>query len=184
LKSKSRMAVHASALLVPFLAEAISESTVLIALTAVTALYTLSEALRLKGRRLPLITKFTLKMSRDDERTHFIAQPACLAVGVILSLLIFPRNIAYASVAIVAAGDPVASYVGVRFGRTHILRKTLEGFAAGLIISFAVASLWVYPSLALVGSVTSMLLELSGILDDNFTMPIGAGSAMVIAGIL
>jgi len=184
LKSKSRMAVHASALLVPFLAEATSKSTVLTALIAVTALYLVSEALRLKGGRLPFITEFTLRMSREDERTHFIARPVYLAAGVILSLLLFPTSIAYASITIVAVGDPVASYFGQRFGRTRIGRKTLEGFVAGSIVSFAGALPWVHPNLALIGSAAGMLLELLEIPDDNLAMSIGAGSAMVIVRIL
>jgi dolichol kinase len=60
----------------------------------------------------------------------------------------------------------------------------LEGFAAGLVASFLVACLWVPPSLAIVGSATGMLFEMIGILDDNLTIPIGAGSAMFIASIL
>jgi len=184
LKNKARMTVHACALLVPFLVESTSKSPVLIALGVVTLLYVLSEILRLKGKELPLITRFTLRMSVDDERTHFVVAPASLSAGVILSLLLFPENIAYASIATVAVGDLVAAYVGERFGRTYIGLRTLEGFAAGLVASFLVACLWVPPSLAIVGSATGMLFELIGILNDNLTIPIGAGSAMFIASIL
>jgi len=53
-----------------------------------------------------------------------------------------------------------------------------------LIVSFAAALLWVPPHLALLGSAAGMLLELLGILDDNLAIPIGAGSAMLIATIL
>jgi dolichol kinase len=60
----------------------------------------------------------------------------------------------------------------------------MEGFVAGSIASFAGAVPWVYPNLALIGSVAGMLLELLEIPDDNLAMPIGAGSAMVIACIL
>lgn len=60
----------------------------------------------------------------------------------------------------------------------------MEGFAAGSIVSFAAALPWVYPNLALVGSVTGMSLELVEKLDDNLAIPICAGSAMVIASIL
>jgi len=184
LKNKSRMTVHACALLVPLLVESTSKSLVLIALVAATLLYVLSEILRLKGKELPLITRFTLRLSRDDERTHFVVAPVSLSAGVILSLLLFPENIAYASIATAAVGDLVAAYVGQRFGRTRVGRRTLEGFAAGLVASFLVASLWVSPSLAIVGSATGMLFELAGILDDNLTIPIGAGSAMFIASTL
>ena len=182
--SKFRSAVHASALLIPFVVEVTSKSTVVIVLVATTAAYILSEALRLRAKSVPLITRFTLVMSREDESPGLVAAPIYLAVGVVLSLLAFPKNIAYASVTIAAVGDPVASYFGRRLGRIHLREKTLEGFAAGLIVSFAAALLWVPPHLALLGSAAGMLLELLGLLDDNLTIPIGAGSAMLITSIL
>jgi dolichol kinase len=65
-----------------------------------------------------------------------------------------------------------------------VRQKTLEGFIAGFIASFAAALFWVPPHLALAGSVTAMLLELLGVLDDNLAIPIGAGSAMLVTTIL
>lgn len=184
LASWFRTAVHVSALLIPFVTEVTSKFTVVVALVATTAAYVLSEALRLRAKNVPLITRFTLAMSREDESSHLVVAPIYLAVGVVLSLLAFPKNIAYASITIVAVGDPVASYVGRKLGRVHVRQKTLEGFVCGLIVSFVAALLWVPPYLALVGSVAGMLFELLGILDDNLTIPIGAGSAMLIAAIL
>lgn len=182
--SAFRTVVHASALLIPFIVEATSKCTVVAALIAITVAYSLSEALRLRSKNLPLITRFTLAMSRQDERPHFVKAPIFLAIGIVLSLLAFPKSIAYASVTMVAVGDPVASYVGRRFGRIRVKQKTLEGFTAGLIVSCVSALLWVPPHLALVGSIVGMLLEIIGSLYDNATIPIGAGSAMLIASIL
>ena len=173
--NRFRTAVHVSALLIPFMVEATSKSTIVAALIATTFAYTISEALRLRGRNLPLITRFTLAMSRQDERPRLVTAPIYLAVGVVFSLLAFPKSIAYASITMVAVGDPVASYVGRRFGRILVKQKMLEGFAAGLIVSFAVALFWVPPYFALAGSLVGMLLEVLGILDDNMTIQIGAG---------
>ncbi len=109
--SKLRTVVHLVALLIPFLAEATSKSIILAILIAVTITYILSEELRLRGKQLPLITKFTLRMSRENETPRLVTAPIYLAVGVIMSLLLFPKNIAYASITIVAVGDPMAAYV-------------------------------------------------------------------------
>ncbi len=182
--SSFRACVHASALLIPFVAEMTSKLIVVVALVVTTAAYILSEAVRLRAKSVPFITRFTLAMSHEDESPRLVVAPVYLAVGVVLSLLVFPKNIAYASITIIAVGDPVASYVGRKLGRIHVRQKTLEGFIAGWIVSFAAALLWVPPHLALAGSVTGMLLELLGLLDDNLTIPIGAGSAMLIATIL
>ncbi len=182
--SKFRAVVHASPLLIPLLVVATSGSAVTLALVATTVVYVLSEVLRLNGKRVPLITRFTLAMSRENESLHFVAAPVYLALGIVLSLLVFPKNIAYASITIAAVGDPIASLIGERYGQMHVGRKTLEGSAAGLLVSFAAALLWVPPHLALIGSLAGMVLELLGVLDDNLTTPIGAGTAMFIASIL
>jgi dolichol kinase len=149
------------------------------------ALYTVEEVLRLKGRRMPVITSFTLRMSRPQETERFIVRPVYLAVGVILALLLFPTKIAYASICIVAVGDPVAAYVGGKFGGRHIRpNKTLEGLIAGLVLSFLVASIIVYPVAAFAGAAGAMLMELLDIPDDNLTMPIAAGALILLVSLV
>ena len=144
--------------------------------------YVVEEALRLKGRRLPVLTAFTLRMSEPGESAHFIIRPIYLAIGVILALILFPTSIAYASIVIVAVGDPIAAYVGQRFGHRHLRpRKTAEGTLAGFIASFLLASLIINPLPAFLGAAGAMLLELLDIPDDNLTMPIGAGALMMLA---
>lgn len=179
-----RKVVHLSALLVPILTELTSKSTVLVALSLITIAYTLEELLRLKGRRLPIITPFTLRMSGPEEAKRFIIRPIYLAVGIILTLVLFPNTIAYASICVVAVGDPVAAYVGGKIGRMRVGRKTLEGFVSGLVASFLVTSLFVLPFTALLGSVGGMLMELFDIPDDNLTMPVAAGALMTFAALL
>lgn len=176
--------MHASAVLVPVLAEATSRTLALIVLALVTVGYTISELLRFRGVRLPLISAFTLKMCRGDESAGFVSTPVYLALGVILALLLFPKSIAYASIAIVAIGDPVAGYVGGKFGRWRIGRKSLEGFMAGSTVAFLATLLVIAPILAAIGSIAGMFIELAGILDDNFTIPVGAGAAMIAANLL
>jgi dolichol kinase len=120
-------------------------------------------------------------MSRPDERDHLIARPIFLAIGIILVLLLFPTNIAYASIAILAIGDPVAAYVGRRFGHWHVGSKSWEGFAAGTCAAYVPTLLVVSPIVGAVGSIVGMVLELVGILDDNLTIPLGSGAAMLLA---
>lgn len=178
-----RSLVHGCALLVPVLADATSKGLALAGLLLVTLLYVLEELLRLKGHNVPLMTKFTLKMSRPEERLGFIAKPIYLALGVIAALIVFPRSIAYASIVVVAVGDPVANYVGERFGRRHVGTKTWEGFLAGLITAFLGTLLFVSPIVGITGSIVGMLFELAGVLDDDLTIPISAGAAMILAKI-
>jgi dolichol kinase len=176
-----RKAVHLSALLVPVVSELTSKSVMLITLSILVVVYVLEEVLRLKGMPLPFMTPFTLRMSRPEERASFIVRPIYLALGIILSLIVFPSLIAYASICIGAIGDPVAAIVGSNLGSRRIIRrKTMEGFLAGLGASFLAASLLVTVFLALVGAVGGMLMELLDVPDDNLSMPIVAGALMVL----
>ena len=176
-----RKLIHFSALLVPILDEVTSRTIVLALLFAIVVVYTVEEVLRIKGRPLPVLTSFTLRMCKPEEAGRFIVRPIFLAIGIITSLVLFPTKIAYASIAVVAVGDPVAAYVGEKWGRRHLrLNKTLEGSIAGLALSFLVASIFVHPAAALLGAATAMLVELVDIPDDNLTMPIAAGVIMLL----
>lgn len=178
----ARKAVHLLALLVPLLSELTSKTLVLAALSIITIVYVLGEVLRLKGHGLPIITPFTLKMSRPEEKTSFIIRPAYFAIGIILALVLYPSAIAYASICIGAVGDSTAAIVGERFGHRRIVRrKTVEGFAAGLTAAFLLASFLVSPFTALLGALGAMVMELLDVPDDNLTMPIVAGAFMTFA---
>ncbi|MGA2783891.1 MAG: hypothetical protein ABSF09_04265 [Candidatus Bathyarchaeia archaeon] len=177
-----RKVLHLSALLVPLLCELISKSVVLCLLFIITTGYVLEEVLRLKHQPTPIITRFTLKMSQPEERSSFIIRPIYLAIGIILTLILYSSSIAYSSICIGANGDPVAAIVGGKFGRRRIIgRKTLEGFVAGLTASFLLASVIVSPLVASVGSIGAKVMELVDVPDDNLTMMIVAGALMTLA---
>jgi dolichol kinase len=182
LTENARKAVHLLALLVPPISELTSKPLVVAALSIITIVYVLGEVLRLKDHDLPIITPITLKMSRHEERTSFIVRPAYFAIGIILALVLYPSAIAYASICILAVGDSAAAIVGEKFGHRRIVRqKTVEGFAAGLVASFLLASIFVSPFIALLGAVGAMIMELLAVPDDNLTMPIVAGALMTLA---
>jgi dolichol kinase len=173
--------LHSTALLVLPLAEITSKIVALIALVTITAIYAGSETVRLTGGNVPIITAFTLRMSSGSEEHHFISRPVFLATGVSLALLSFPKEVSYASIIIVALGDPIASYIGTKIGRLRFRRKSLEGFAAGLIASALAASLVISPLLSLIGATAGMSMELSGVFEDNLTIPLASGALILLA---
>jgi len=184
LAANYRAIIHASSILVPFIVETTTKVVTVAALCAITATYIVEEVLRVRGRLVPVMSAFTLRMSCPDERDHLIASPIFLATGIILALILFPRNIAYASIAILAIGDPTAAYVGRKFGQRGVGRKSWEGFVAGTCVAFIPTVFFISPILGAIGSVVGMLLELTGILNDNLTIPLGSGVAMLLAAVL
>src|ERR1022692_584301 len=153
-------------------------------LVALSIIYSASEYLRAKGRALPIINRITENAIRSEEKTsRFAFAPLSLALGASASLLIFPTPINYASIVIVSIGDAVASTAGGAVGRSRIpynSSKSIQGTVIGLVAAFAVSLLFVSPILALVGSVVGMLVESLPLrVNDNITIPILAGTAMV-----
>jgi dolichol kinase len=179
-----RALIHACAILVPLAVQITSRSVTVAVLCAIAAIYTLAEMTRLRGRYVPFLSKFTLSMSRSNERDHFVTAPVLLTAGIILVLLLFPRNIAYASIVIVGAGDPIAAYVGGRYGRRYVGRKSWEGYVAGSCSAFVLTLVLVSPIIGIIGSVVGMSLELIGGSEDNLIIPIGSGLVMALAAAL
>ena len=110
-------------------------------------------------------------------------------VGALLTLQLFPRDIALASLAILAFADPLSHLVGRILGRTkHFLdnKKNIEGHIAGALASALVAMFFVSPLLAFAGSLVAMLFESMIIeiqkikLDDNLIIPLAAGTTMFL----
>ena len=82
-------------------------------------------------------------------------------------------------------GDATAGLVGEKFGKTKFYNKTIEGSIAGLIVCL-LSGYFVHLTLPLVvvfsGAFAAMFIELMPIsIDDNLSVPLFAGTIMVIA---
>jgi len=68
--------------------------------------------------KLPLrLSTFLCRWGRPSKQTIPLKGTILLLCGIILSLILFPEEIVYASIAVVAFGDSVATAVGVLAGR-------------------------------------------------------------------
>lgn len=136
--------------------------------------------------RLPIISWFLDTFERKQVRpgkgaiTYFI--------GVILALQLFPTDIAYAAILILAAGDGVSSLIGP-FGKLKTRlsdKKLLEGTIAGSAFGGAAAIAFVTPFEAFTAATIAMLFEAMEIrfnqklLNDNVTVPLVAGTVIVL----
>ena len=106
-------------------------------------------------------------------------------IGSILTIAIFPKEIAVISLIYMCIGDTVAGLVGRKFGKMKFYDKTIEGSLAGLIVCL-LSGFLVQLSLPLVvvfsGAFAAMFIELLPIsIDDNLSVPLFAGTIMVIA---
>ena len=181
-----RKAIHISGFAVPLVCvQFCNASLVCTALFLVTIVYVASEIARIKGTNFPLFSIVTRKAAASGlEINHFVTAPISFATGILLTLLIFPADIAYASIAVLTLGDGFACFCGKMFGKTPLFfnrKKSLEGTICGFASAFLGATLFVSPLKALVADVAGMLAEcLPSPIDDNMIIPLFAGIALIL----
>jgi dolichol kinase/phosphoserine phosphatase len=172
-----RKGIHASSLLVPLLA-GINYILTLELLAATTIVYLASEWSRLNGIRFPVLNSVTRLCVRASERRKLALAPVTLALGVMLSLVLFPPLIASVSIAILACADSMATIAGKFYGKIRIPynhKKSLEGSIAFFITAFICAVIYVPLKTALIVSLVSCIIESLPVEFDNISIPLGTG---------
>lgn len=132
-------------------------------------------------------------LMRAGEENRLTGIPYFLA-SAILAVSLFPQPIVLLSLLFLACGDPIASFVGILYGKygpRFKNGKTLIGTLAAVGICTALSALvWSnhhltpiqYGVLVLVGGLAGGLAEALPLdMDDNFTIPIFSGFTLWVA---
>jgi dolichol kinase len=177
-----RKLVHLATLVIPAGYAFASEATVLTFLVPFFLLYLAVDLLRHfhPGMASLFQRQFFGRVLREKEKPTLMGSTFFLFAS-ILTILLFPRPVAIASLLILILSDTAAALAGKGFGRIRVFGKTLEGSMAFLITSLLIV--WVYPGLdrlsgsfAALGAAVIEVLPIS--LDDNLTIPLVAGAIM------
>ncbi len=145
-----------------------------------------------KKHQLSYVDRVLEHFDRDDDRKLFPGKGAFFYIfGCTITLFIFPRDVALAGVAVLAVGDSVSHLFGnyvkrrIRDSRTE---KIIEGSILGVVVSSLVASFFVDPLFAFIGSAVAMAAEISEDsffgLDDNFYIPFIASLVIFLLNVL
>jgi len=183
-----RLAIHMSGFTIPFMCTYfLNHYLIAILIFIVTSVYVISELARMMRITFPILTSITTRAAVKLELYEFTTAPIFYAFGIMLSLIIFPPQFAYASIAILTLGDGAASLFGKKFGKTRYpfnKAKNLEGSFFGFIFALSGAVFFVDPVRAFIGAMAGMLVEcLPMPLDDNLTIPLTAGSILMMFSI-
>ena len=128
------------------------------------------------------VTKVFRPIMRSTELNR-LAGTTFLVTGVLLIALIFNRGIVAIALLFLAFADPLASYIGIKYGKDKIFgHKSVQGFMAAFVVCTAVCYLFLFYNqvtehlmiasllAGLVGAVAELIPVAQ--LDDNFTMPV------------
>ena len=141
-----------------------------------------------KKTRIPVVYDLLEKFERKEEIEKFPGKGIIFYfIGIYTALLLFPKDIALASIMVLALGDSISHLYGLHYGKTkHPLSKTkfLEGTIAGFIFGFIGAFVFLPFLEAFFASLAAMIVEAiemkigTGQVDDNLIVPIVAGSVV------
>lgn len=147
-----------------------------------------------KKIKIPFIYWMLKNFDRPSHIKSFPGKgPLFMICGILLSLVIFQKNVALASIMILSVGDSLSHIVGRYFGKTkHPLSniKLLEGSIVGTIAAFLGAMIFVSALEAFFASVIAMGFEAFEIkakkhlLDDNLVIPLLSGAVISIIRII
>lgn len=136
--------------------------------------------------KIPVIEFFLQKFDRAHDRNTLPGKGALFfAFGALVVTILFQKNIASASIAILTFGDPIAQLVGTKGRWTHAFnkQKKWEGTFAGIICATAAAMFFVPFDAAIIAAVFAMIAEALPLpIDDNLHVPFIA--AVVLALVL
>src|SRR3989338_268993 len=138
-------------------------------------------------RRLPLISWLLDEMERPEKKVLPGSAKLHYLAGCTLVLILFPKNIALASIMVLAWGDSLRRIGGKYLGRIpHHLnnKKLIEGTLIGIFLGGLSASYFVHYIPAFLSAGVAMLAEVIEIkiwkitIDDNLLVPLIAGTVM------
>ena len=183
-----RKIIHIFNLVIPFTYLFFLESRfqVLRILVPLTLFAIVIEYLRVRlGVIKKIFNNFLISMLRVNEIDGKYTGATWVFIGSTLTIAIFPKEIAVISLVYMSLGDTIAGLVGRKFGKVKFYNKTIEGTLAGLIVCLLSGYLiqLTLPLLVVFsGAFAAMFIELLPLpIDDNLSVPLFAGTIMVIA---
>ena len=106
--------------------------------------------------------------------------------GALITFLLFEPKIAGIALIVMSIADANAAIIGVGYGKTKLLNKSLEGSFAFYITTFFILYIFSIPlTSALLLSLIAMITELIEIpkLNDNISIPLSVSFFLTISGV-
>jgi phosphoserine phosphatase len=179
-----RETLHGSGFFVPIVCIYLGLPIIALAILIIMLLYLMSELARMERKKLPILSSITLNAATQYEIYEFATAPIFFALGILVTLLIFPFAASSAAIAIFALGDSTASIFGRIFGRDTLpfnKGKTLEGSVFGFVFAFLAGSVFTIPLKSLIGALIAMTVECLPLpVNDNLVTPLITGAALTL----
>lgn len=164
----------------------------LLALVGVVALFFVTiDISRLLWRRFNVAVFRKLAFFYRPNEEHTFTSATLFLLGTFLTILLFPQPIATTALLFVTFGDLAAKIAGLEHGRHRLFeRSSVEGSLTFFAVCAAAGFGWsflvpILPVQYLLGAFVAALTEALPLdLNDNFTVPIVSGAAMMLPALV
>ena len=167
-----------------------SRKTILLLSGSVALFFLVLDLVRLSRRGINEMIMKSLHFVFKTKEEHTFSSMTHFMVAAFLSFVLFPREIACASILFPIFGDMFAKLFGMEFGRLKILEKTFEGTLAYVIFSLLAGYIYHlfvgFPFYIIIaGTMAAALAEIAPWkMDDNLSGALISGTVMYLFFIL
>ena len=151
-----------------------------------SVLFPLLDYLRINNRLISnFYNTYFHSITRSFESNKFTGA-SFVFWGALLTYILFEQKIAGISLIIMSFSDAMAAIIGVGFGKTKVLKKSLEGSFAFFMTTFIILYFFNIPLIvSLFVSTLSTVTELVEIpkINDNISTPVTVALLLTICGI-
>ena len=177
-----RKSIHLFMLIIPLSILFLEKWLVLGVLGGLTLLAMTIEILRLRWSDFyRVFDKIFGPLLREHERTHLTGS-TYLLIGALVAILLFDKTIALTVLLFVVVSDGLGAFTGRIWGKHNLTRgKSFEGCAVFLLTAGVIVLITMQDHIVvgMIGAVVAFVVDVfvTG-LDDNLTIPLGAGTVM------
>ncbi|MBE0417655.1 MAG: glycerol-3-phosphate acyltransferase [Coriobacteriia bacterium] len=185
-----RVLLRPGALAFPMLYLFVPRTTLLALVGAVALFFVAVDVSRLLWRRFNVALFRKLAFFYRPNEEHTFTSASLFLLGTFLTILLFSKPIATTALIFVTFGDLAAKLAGLEHGRHRLFTRSVEGSLTFFAVCAAAGFGWsflvpILPAQYLLGAFVAAITEALPLdLNDNFTVPLMSGAAMMIPTLL
>lgn len=162
---------------------AVSDRVAIVTLSAITAVLLGADLARLADSRANELFFRVFSRLASPRELRGVASSTWYAIGILVTVTLFERSTAVSAVLVLALADPLAGYLGRRWGKRELLGGTMLGSTVFFLVGFVVVGVrhgwWVAAPVAFAATLAE---RKCWPLDDNLVIPLAAAGAITAIG--